>query len=100
MKYRKISEIVEARELREPEAPVDIANWCGGKVCGLGDLSKKVWIEVETREGTMRADYGDFIIKGVWGDFYIRKPHIFVTAYEPVEEPDMTADYGGLGYQG
>lgn len=40
---------------------------------------------IETLEGTMRADFGDYIIKGVNGEFYPCKPDIFEQTYEPVE---------------
>jgi len=38
-----------------------------------------------TREGAMRADVGDWIIKGVQGEFYPCKPDIFAATYEPAE---------------
>ena len=41
------------------------------------------WAEIDTLEGTMRADYGDFIIKGINGEFYPCKPDIFEKTYEP-----------------
>ena len=40
---------------------------------------------IETLEGTMRADFGDYIIKGVNGEFYPCKPDIFEQTYELVE---------------
>lgn len=40
--------------------------------------------EINTLEGVMRADYGDFIIKGVKGEIYPCKPDIFAATYEPV----------------
>jgi len=42
-------------------------------------------IMIETREGTMRADRNDWIIKGVKGEFYPCKPDIFAATYEPVD---------------
>ncbi|MFD8516596.1 hypothetical protein ACFV27_37330 [Streptomyces antimycoticus] len=42
-------------------------------------------IEIHTLEGTMRADLGDWIIRGVKGEFYPCKPDIFAATYEPVE---------------
>lgn len=39
---------------------------------------------IETLEGTMRADVGDYIITGVAGERYPCKPDIFVETYEPV----------------
>lgn len=40
-------------------------------------------INIHTLEGTMRADIGDWIIKGVKGEFYPCKPDIFEATYEP-----------------
>lgn len=38
---------------------------------------------IKTLEGEMRAERGDWIIRGVKGEFYIRKPDIFEATYEP-----------------
>ncbi len=43
-------------------------------------------IAIDTLEGTMRADYGDYIIKGVQGELYPCKPDIFLATYEEVAE--------------
>lgn len=40
-------------------------------------------IDLSTLEGTMRANLGDWIIKGVKGEFYPCKPDIFEATYEP-----------------
>ena len=45
-----------------------------------------VELEIETLEGTMRADKGDFIIRGVKGEPYPCKPDIFYATYEKVED--------------
>ena len=42
-------------------------------------------ISIMTLEGEYRADVGDWIIKGVKGEFYPCKPDIFEATYEPVE---------------
>ena len=42
-------------------------------------------IEIKTLEGTMTASKGDWIIKGVKGEFYPCKPDIFALTYEPAE---------------
>ena len=83
-KYRKKPVVIEARRLFEPNIPSDISSWCGGKVCGVGDLGRKVWIEIETLEGVMCANYGDWIIKGVKGEFYPCKSDIFEQTYDEV----------------
>lgn len=40
---------------------------------------------VQTTEGEMRADEGDWIICGVKGEFYPCKPDIFDATYEPAD---------------
>lgn len=47
-------------------------------VVGLGQ-----YLEIETLEGTMMADRGDWIIQGVQGELYPCKPDIFEATYEP-----------------
>jgi hypothetical protein len=42
---------------------------------------------IHTLEGDMRADVGDYVIRGVKGEFYPCKPGIFAETYEPVAEP-------------
>jgi hypothetical protein len=42
--------------------------------------------DIDTLEGTMHANPGDFIIKGVNGELYPCKPDIFEKTYEAVDE--------------
>jgi len=51
---------------------------------GFG-FDDKLWIG--TLEGVMTADKGDWIIKGVKGEFYPCKPDIFEATYDKVDEP-------------
>lgn len=41
---------------------------------------------ISTLEGDMKVSPGDWIIKGVKGEFYPCKPDIFAATYEPVDE--------------
>lgn len=45
-------------------------------------------IHIKTLEGTMRADPGDWIIRGTRGEFYPCKPDVFAVKYEVLDEPD------------
>lgn len=45
-----------------------------------------VEMEIETLEGVMKADKGDWIIKGVKGELYPCKPDVFQMTYEKVED--------------
>ena len=42
---------------------------------------------IHTLEGEMHANLGDWIIRGVQGEFYPCKPDIFAATYEPVDAP-------------
>jgi hypothetical protein len=42
-------------------------------------------LSIQTLEGTMKATPGDWIIKGVNGEFYPCKPDIFKKTYESVK---------------
>lgn len=41
---------------------------------------------IKTLEGDMTANVGDYIIKGISGEFYPCKPNIFEVTYQLVEE--------------
>lgn len=51
-----------------------------------GRVGDKICCTVETPEGLMTARQGDWIIRGVKGEFYPCKPDIFEATYEPVAE--------------
>lgn len=54
-------------------------DFCNG-TCQVGDII------IKTLEGDMRAKHGDYIIKGVNGEFYPCKNDVFAKTYELVEE--------------
>lgn len=62
-----------------------VALWCGGKSIYQEGWEK--FVEIPTLEGTMTAKAGDYIIKGVQGEFYPCKPDIFEATYEAVAWP-------------
>lgn len=45
-------------------------------------------IEINTLEGTMTASLGDYIIRGVKGEYYPCKPDIFAQTYERIERTE------------
>jgi len=49
---------------------------------------------IETLEGDMRAAPGDYIIKGVRGEFYPCKPDIFEASYEADDSICSPIDWG------
>jgi hypothetical protein len=59
----------------------------GQEIClfvGEADRNEKNQFLIHTLEGTMAADPGDWVIKGVKGEFYPCKPDIFEATYEEV----------------
>jgi hypothetical protein len=48
------------------------------------DAAGKPTLRIQTLEGEMTATLGDWIIKGVKGEFYPCKPDIFEATYEAV----------------
>jgi hypothetical protein len=52
---------------------------------GIGHCPPEGTLDIPTLEGTMTARAGDWIIKGVKGEFYPCKPDIFEATYERVE---------------
>ena len=49
---------------------------------------------IDTLEGMMKVSEGDWIIKGVNGEFYPCKPDIFAATYEPVADGDSAPPSG------
>lgn len=43
------------------------------------------YLQIKTREGTMIGIVGDWIIRGIKGEFYPCKPDIFEATYEAVQ---------------
>ena len=71
---------------------IEAIQWTGEN---LSEIDKFVQAKVQKRalvliiptlEGKMRASLGDYIIKGVNGEFYPCKPDIFAKTYEEVTE--------------
>jgi hypothetical protein len=87
--YRKKPVIIEAIQISE-QTEFEIKNWSEGKVYASPVLEpsqsnpKGCYWQIDTLEGTMTAIPGDFIIKGVYGEFYPCKPDIFEKTYEIV----------------
>lgn len=88
--------VIEAIQLRKDNI-LQIESFIEGKLIQLKlDIERKKFEEyedivikkgrkIETLEGTMIANVGDYIIKGVNGEFYPCKPDIFEQTYERVD---------------
>ena len=80
MKFRKKPVVIEAIQWNGRNA-TELSLWSQGKTWGR---SYK-YLKVDTLEGTIIAKTGDWIIRGIKGEFYPCKPDIFEATYEAVE---------------
>jgi len=85
-RYRKKPVEINARQLTRETGP-EIWEWADSKPL-YGPTGEVEGLRIYTLEGDMRADFGDWIIRGVKGEFYPCKPDIFAATYEPVTAPD------------
>lgn len=91
MKYRKKPVTIEAMQVTTNNRQ-DVISWIldGGAdvhiehayIIKVQGLEETYAFEVKTLEGFMTAKYGDFIIKGVQGEFYPCREDIFEQTYE------------------
>lgn len=90
--------------LKARKKPVEIecVQWTGANVseimsfCGsvahdiyqinLANMPVEYSLIIKTLEGNMRAEPGDYIIKGVHGEFYPCKPDVFKETYEIIDD--------------
>jgi hypothetical protein len=78
--FRKKPVVVEAHQFHSTELPLPF--WEQG-VCLL---TPELGWHIGTLEGPLHISDGDWIIRGVKGEFYPCKPDIFEATYERVEE--------------
>lgn len=86
MKYRKKPVIIEAIQFEDTsDRIIEIHEFMGGDTIRVNYEDKdNPYLKIETLEGIMKASVGDYIIKGVNGEFYPCKPDIFEKTYERV----------------
>lgn len=110
-KYRKKPVVIEAVLWGGNHNLSEIEQFVGQKlktelesetayVAGMGAPIFSVFIP--TLEGVMKANKGDYIIKGVNGEFYPCKPDIFAKTYDEVKPVDTQGgdDYRETMYNG
>jgi ribosomal protein S27E len=81
-KYREKSIVIEAIQFNGNNL-ADIHEFCGDKI---REPVGKNYLEIETLEGVYIVSPGDYIIKGIQGNFYLCKPNIFEVIYEKVND--------------
>lgn len=83
-KYRKKPVVIEAWQLTE-ENKTQVFNNITCNAYPDWDENNNPCIKIQTLEGIMAANIGDYVIKGVKGEFYPCKPDVFELTYEKVE---------------
>lgn len=92
-------------KIRKKPVVVEVVRWTGENLCEIqdfvgsallihehdvrcGNVFKTIisGISIRTLEGEHIATIGDYIIKGVQGEFYPCKPDIFAETYEVIED--------------
>jgi len=89
MKYRKKPVVIEAVQWMGNNG-IEMSKFCPSALAIAVNQSP---LFIRTLEGEMRADVGDWIIRGVKGEFYPCKPDIFAATYEPVDPDTHHAIY-------
>jgi hypothetical protein len=87
-KYRKKPVVIEAIQFRAGEQDCDLA---ADVVTGKIRYPEDGTMLIQTLEGVMCAQPGDWIIRGVKGELYPCKPDIFAATYERVEVPTIAS---------
>lgn len=91
--FRKKPVVIDA-ELFTLDNWKEMEQWSGGRAMGNWKHDNDVLcIRIKTLEGMMTAMPGDWIIKGIKGEFYPCKPDIFAASYEALPPP-ATRDTG------
>lgn len=100
MKYRKKPVVIEAMQIPLPPAThaMEVYQWVEENTLGSFNPFTRTLPEsgvsidpddgsllIATLEGVMIAKPGDWVIRGVQGEFYPCKPDIFEATYEAVE---------------
>lgn len=89
MKYRKKPVVIDAFKWTGGPDQEDYPQWIvdaikNGKVTFPREDEGFLIMRIETLEGAMTAQLGDYIIKGIKGEIYPCKPDIFEATYELV----------------
>lgn len=90
MKYRKKPVVIDAFRYETKASFGELIAWRNGFEPVHPDLIHH-WgtfgndVVIPTLEGNMTVSEGDWVIRGIKGEFYPCKPDIFQASYEPAE---------------
>ena len=81
------------KRYRKKPVTIEAVRWTGNNISEIckftgrdvSHLLSSGQLYIETLEGVHHASVGDYIIKGVKGEFYPCKPDIFANTYEEAD---------------
>jgi hypothetical protein len=79
LKYVKKPVVIEA-VIWTGDNVTEVLSFCND--CFSYEKHGENHLDISTLEGTMSASVGDYIIKGIKGEFYACKPDIFLMTYD------------------
>lgn len=91
-RYRKRPVVIEAIRWTT-ESTGEVREFLGG--AHLGDMGPRR-MRIDTLEGPVAASLGDWVLRGVAGEFYPCRSDIFAATYEATDDP-LTTSPGGAG---
>lgn len=83
MNYRKKPVVIQAVKFDGVNRGGELSPKLATFLLGVRYIVAGDELVIPTTEGDMKASGGDWIIKGVKGEFYPCKPDIFAATYEP-----------------
>jgi len=86
VRFRKRPVEVEAMQFDSTSAGVAIVRWAQGSVQGVFDDSHGEYLLVETLSGPVRAKRGEWVMRGVEGEFYPITDAILRASHDPLDE--------------
>jgi hypothetical protein len=92
--YRKKNVVIEAIQfVDDVDRILEIQKFAGQETIRVDYKDgNNPTLKINTLEGTMTASVGDYIIKGVQGEFYPCKPDIFEKTYEEAQPKQSIID--------
>lgn len=84
MKYAKGIVVVEAKQITDIDSVHEILKWTG-----KGEVFSDLCMQIKNLKGYMTAFKYDWVIKGVFGEFYSCDPLVFERTYRKIGESDI-----------
>lgn len=91
MKFRKKPVEIEAVQWMGSNT-VEISKFVGESLDNISSPPYTGILIIETLEGDMKASKGDWIIRGVKGEFYPVRGDIFAETYEKIQDSGIKDD--------